>query len=270
MPTPQALIDLQRTYRGYREGPNNATIFGTWIGIPNAAWCDSFQHMTAYQLGFRFPGSQCGDKGDASVGFTIAWHKARGLWSKSPKVGSFVTYDWRGRGNWNDFHIELVIDIKPNQNLVIGGNVNDTVVEQWRSSSAFVTGYCHLPYDNVIPTPVHVPNPPAPAPPATNPTVQGKLSGLYRPFRGRNLTLTSPFMRGGPAFDQDVWRWQAAMVTRGWSLGNGPGFLLPGCDNVFGPISSDVAKKFQREKGLVVDGIVGPTTWHTTFFAPVT
>lgn len=266
MPAPADLIALERTYVGYHEGPNNDTIFGNFMGVGHAAWCDSFQHMNAYQLGMRFPGSQCGDKGDASVGLTIAWHKKHGLWSSVPVVGSMVTYDWGGRGNWNDFHIELVADTLIDKNLCIGGNVQDQVKEQWRSQ-AFVTGYCLLPYDASVPVPVPVPRP-VPVPVAGS--VQTKLAQLYVSYQGRNLTLTTPHMRGSDWNHQDVWRWQAAMVTRGWNLGSGRGFLLNGCDNEFGPICHDAALKFQREKGLVADGIVGPTTWHTTFFAPIT
>ena len=54
--------------------------------------------------------------------------------------------------------------------------------------------------------------------------------------------------------------WQAKMASRGWTIV---------VDGVFGPDSAEIAKKFQREKGLVVDGIVGPATWRATWTAPV-
>ena len=38
----------------------------------------------------------------------------------------------------------------------------------------------------------------------------------------------------------------------------------------FGPADEDVCKKFQREKGLTADGLVGPQTWNMTWSAPVT
>lgn len=55
--------------------------------------------------------------------------------------------------------------------------------------------------------------------------------------------------------------WQAKMASRGWKIT---------VDGVYGPDSAEICKKFQREKGLVVDGIVGPQTWAMTWKAPVT
>jgi hypothetical protein len=51
------------------------------------------------------------------------------------------------------------------------------------------------------------------------------------------------------------------MKDRGWSLG------VDGC---YGPESENVCRQFQAEKGLSVDGDVGPKTWEATWTAPVT
>lgn len=58
----------------------------------------------------------------------------------------------------------------------------------------------------------------------------------------------------------DVRTWQAKMRDRGWNLA---------VDQDFGPGSEDVCKKFQREKGLAADGLVGPNTWNKTWTAPI-
>lgn len=78
------------------------------------------------------------------------------------------------------------------------------------------------------------------------------------PFPGRALAFTPgrPMMTG-----QDVRTWQARMRQRGWTLA---------ADGVYGPASRTVAVQFQREKGLAVDGIVGPRTWAAAWTAPVT
>lgn len=55
--------------------------------------------------------------------------------------------------------------------------------------------------------------------------------------------------------------WQQKMKDRGWSIG------VDGC---FGPESENVCRQFQVEKGLAVDGDVGPKTWDKTWSAPVT
>jgi hypothetical protein len=55
--------------------------------------------------------------------------------------------------------------------------------------------------------------------------------------------------------------WQSKMKDRGWSLG------VDGC---YGPESENVCRQFQDEKGLGVDGDVGPKTWGATWSEPVT
>ncbi len=60
---------------------------------------------------------------------------------------------------------------------------------------------------------------------------------------------------------EDVRVWQARMRARGWHIE---------VDGVYGPQSAEVARRFQREKGLEVDGIVGPVTWAAAWTAPIT
>jgi len=55
--------------------------------------------------------------------------------------------------------------------------------------------------------------------------------------------------------------WQQQMANRGWSIG---------VDDKYGPQSANVCTQFQREKGLQVDGVVGPQTWNAAWTAPIT
>jgi hypothetical protein len=59
----------------------------------------------------------------------------------------------------------------------------------------------------------------------------------------------------------DVGTWQSKMSSRGWSLG---------VDGIYGGESEGQCRQFQSEKGLSVDGMVGPETWNATWNAPVT
>jgi cell wall-associated NlpC family hydrolase len=72
---------------------------------------------------------------------------------------------------------------------------------------------------------------------------------------GRYLSQP-PYTRG-----KDVQRWQQRMRSRGWRIP---------VNGVYGPRSEAVCRRFQREKGLLVDGVVGPDTWHAAWAAPVT
>lgn len=53
-----------------------------------------------------------------------------------------------------------------------------------------------------------------------------------------------------------VAQWQARMQQRGWTIA---------VDGFYGPESERVARQFQQEKGLAVDGIVGADTWQAAF-----
>ena len=63
---------------------------------------------------------------------------------------------------------------------------------------------------------------------------------------------------------EDLRRWQARMIERGWDLGP------HGADGLYGDRTGDVAEAFQREKGLTVDRKIGPATWAAAWTAPIT
>lgn len=51
------------------------------------------------------------------------------------------------------------------------------------------------------------------------------------------------------------------MKRRGWDIA---------VDRMYGPDSRDVCRRFQAEKHLDVDGVVGKDTWRAAFEAPIT
>lgn len=91
----------------------------------------------------------------------------------------------------------------------------------------------------------------------TQPSPPSQPSGS-KPFPGRDLIATLPYMTG-----QDVYDWQLRMQQRGWRItvdGN-----KHGSQYGYGPESKRVCIAFQREKGLRQDGVVGPKTWAAAF-----
>jgi hypothetical protein len=55
--------------------------------------------------------------------------------------------------------------------------------------------------------------------------------------------------------------WQKQMAARGWTIS---------ADDMYGNQSENVCRQFQAEKGLGVDGVVGPITWDAAWTSPVT
>jgi hypothetical protein len=94
-----------------------------------------------------------------------------------------------------------------------------------------ITGFCHPPYGD------------APSQPRTPPI----------PVLTRDLQVGD----AGP----DVRLFQQRMADRGWSIT---------VDGQFGAQTQNVVRQFQSEKGLTVDGVVGPATWQAAWTAPVT
>lgn len=78
------------------------------------------------------------------------------------------------------------------------------------------------------------------------------------------------YLKLGVAGD-DVRRWQARMAVRGWRGPLASGRVAPILvDGSYGPQCDWICRHFQAEKGLQVDGIVGPVTWRASWEAPVT
>jgi peptidoglycan hydrolase-like protein with peptidoglycan-binding domain len=85
----------------------------------------------------------------------------------------------------------------------------------------------------------------------TPPPTTGKAPPLHVDYFGQSHNRTCG----------DVQVWQAQMSGRGWTIS---------VDGEFGPQSENVCRQFQSEKGLSVDGMVGPNTWEATWSAPIT
>lgn len=69
------------------------------------------------------------------------------------------------------------------------------------------------------------------------------------------------FLQDPMQHNNDVETWQQQMSDRGWAID---------VDGWFGSQSDSVCRQFQSEKGLEVDGVVGPMTWDATWTSPVT
>lgn len=74
----------------------------------------------------------------------------------------------------------------------------------------------------------------------------------------------SPYIHSGWYSSADragLRTWQSRMRYRGWTIT---------VDGVYGNQTNSVARAFQREKGLTVDGKIGLNTWNKAWTAPIT
>jgi peptidoglycan hydrolase-like protein with peptidoglycan-binding domain len=116
------------------------------------------------------------------------------------------------------------------------------------------------------PAPGQPPGPP-PAPPGTPAPPFPLPDGSYfGPKSGPRESVSGYF-----SHRDDLRRWQAQMKARGWRKVPGTGGRKDFADDgLYGDDTAAVARAFQAEKRLDVDGLIGPATWAAAWTAPVT
>ena len=170
-------------------------------------------------------------KGFAYCGDGIQYFKNNRWWHSTPKVGDVVFYNWPNTDEQYD-HVGIVEKVNGNGSIVaIEGNQDNQVKRVTRNGN--IIGYGRPPYDN---------NSDPPPPPY--------------PHWERYIALTSPYMQGN-----DVLMWQRQMIHRGWNLE---------ADGIFKEHDENVLKQFQEQKGLTVDGVLGPISWNKAWTVPIT
>lgn len=241
MTTAEQVLRIAANEVGYKENPpnSNQNKFGAWYGVNHQPWCAMFVSYCFYTAGLPLPITT--PKGFAYCPFGIKGFKDKGQWhTTAPKVGDVVFYDWQGDGVSD--HVGIVEKVNANGSVVaIEGNTsvgNDSnggqVMRRTRSSN--IVGYGRPPYTD---------------------SNGGSSKGAAHPlWPGRYIALTSPFMQGN-----DVLLWQRQMIHRGWLLT---------ADSIFDESDHDVLIKFQQEKGLEVDGKIGPMSWNAAWESPIT
>lgn len=110
-----------------------------------------------------------------------------------------------------------------------------------KAKISYVLGY--VGFDGpVVPVYVPVPVPQKPQPPVNN----------YPAY---------PMLLKRGSKNVFVRQFQAKLRDRGWNIT---------VDGDFGEQTFNIVKQYQREKGLTVDGIIGPQSWRSIFTSPVT
>lgn len=247
--TSTAAIKAATSEIGYRERGTNDTRYNRWLGkIPGYPeggygypWCASFVSWVADKAGGKANVEYPRTAGCATA---VSWFRKHDRWSSSPRVGDWVFY-----GPGGATHVELVVAVSASSITTIGGNTSGSLAGRYYNgngvyrkvvsrSSSRIYGYGRPAYTG-----------------AAAPSKPTAPSGSAPKWPGRYITQP-PIMTGS-----DVRTWQKQMRARGWDID---------VDGVYGPASEDIARAFQAEKGLAVDGVVGPRTWAAAWTAPIT
>lgn len=189
-------------------------------------WCAAFVSAVAVKLGYTdiIP-TECG------CPQMIQKLKNMGAWderdNRVPSPGELIFYNWDGPATGDDAsgadHVGIVETVQNGIITVIEGNYQNAIKRrQIPVNYRYIRGFGVPKYDT--------------AP---------KEKGEYR----MQLNYLRPGCRG-----EDVRALQILLMGRGYSCGNS------GADGVFGNDTNSALCKYQRAKGLEVDGVAGEQT----------
>jgi hypothetical protein len=247
MPTANDVLTVARAKIGLGETPPNSNhnMVTEWYGQGDGPWCAMFLSWVLAHSGFSGDGGatltvpgvvQTTRKGWAYVPYLLNNFRDAHRVVTDPQPGDVVTYHWHP--NHVPDHTGLVESVEASGTIVaIEGNTSANLVERKRRDPSVILAFCRVPYDGA-PAP---PKPVVPPPPPGVPPFPGYCSLGSR--------------------DNATGQVQQRLADRGWTIT---------VDRIFGPETDALVKEFQAEKGLEVDGIVGPLTWIALWTAPIT
>ena len=247
------VISLAKSEVGYVEGSDNWNKYAaeldplgiTWGNKQNLAWCGEFVLWVFYRC-FGI------EKGLASMyspnptgiplckmGATYFQEAKR--WYPSPKIGDVIFFYYGGDIN----HTGIVVSVSGGVVTTVEGNSGDGVRQNsYATGSPVIAGYGRPNWEvaaggtSVSTEPGKEPLKPAPENPYCK--IELKLPELQNGDVGnavKFLQTVLPFH--GSRYKCGVW----------------------GADGEFGSATQNAVEKFQKDKGLVVDSIVGAATW---------
>ena len=232
------------------------------------AWCAGFVSAVGAACGltaYIFPECGCGPM--------IELYRKAGRWMEDdsylPAPGDVVFYDWQDSGSGDNRgqpdHVGLVYAVDGDLITVIEGNISDSVdTRTLFVDNRYIRGY-GLPDYAAAASAINSNEDPEDEPPTEavilEPIADPGTPELVpvpesdKPAQVRTpCTVTLPVLRSG-AGGVDVIALQLLLIGRGYDCGPW------GADGDFGPVTYGAVTRYQRERGLEIDGVVGPETW---------
>jgi hypothetical protein len=231
-----------RRHEGLGERPagSNRNEITEWYGM-DGPWCAMTVSRALCDAGFTTDGDDVvvpgvrttTAHGWAYVPYMLNDFRDAGRADGAAHAGDIVIFDWDDDGFAD--HVGLVERVEADGTVwTYEGNRSDELQHVHRDPSV-ILAYCHPPYDD------GVPSRPVPRVEGNAPAFPGYCS------LGSTGTATRQV--------------QQRLVDRGWQVE---------VDGVFGHQTDATIRTFQGEKGLEIDGVVGPITWSTLWTSPIT
>lgn len=269
----------------------------------DVAWCATFVSAVSVKLGYTdiIPTEcSCGRMIELFKGIG-AWVEDE---SRTPAPGDIIFYDWgdSGKGNnqgWPD-HVGIVEKVSGGKITVIEGNYGDAVKRRTIPvNDRYIRGYGVPKYD------ADKAEAPAPSYTKASCVKAGQLwlnmthGGLLRKHHGAILSVDGDYGAKTRAAALCVWKdyvnrkhgcnltpsnknffSSCKTAAKKVQLKQGAtgdlvyiaqlilaagGFYLDDIDGSFGAVSDKAVRDYQKKKGLTVDGLIGPATWHSLF-----
>ena len=192
------------------------------------AWCATFVSTVAIACGLtKIIPTEC------SCPKQIELFQKLGRWkesdSYSPAIGDIIYYDWNDSGNGDNKgmadHVGIVAKVTSRMITVIEGNINDAVgYRRIAINGKYIRGYGVPDYASM----------------------SDKGGGACKV----DLNVLRIGNKG-----KSVKALQILLIGYGYSCGTS------GVDGDFGKATDYAVRRFQKDKGLSVDGLVGQKTW---------
>lgn len=191
---------------------------------------------------------------ECSCDALISKYKSKGRWveddSYVPNIGDHVQYDWQDNGIGDNTgtpdHIGIIVSKKGNTMTVIEGNISNSVgYRKLQINGKYIRGYCcpdfaSLATGKTSSVPVIDSNK------VTNTATSNTPTNMF--------TINLPTLRRGSKGDS-VRALQILLIGNNCSCGSSKD------DGEFGSGTESAVRKYQKEKGLTVDGVAGKDTW---------
>ena len=230
---PSDIVTIAKKEIGVKESPAgsnnvkyNTEYYGRSVNGNQYPWCCVFVWWIFKQAGAS--NVFYGGKKTASCTTLMNYYKNNNQFSKTPKVGSLVFYNW-GKGSLAR-HMGIVTEILSNSsfkaiegNTAVGNDSNGGEVMIRTRNINQTLGFAY-PYEDNIPTKEGACN--------------VELKTLKKGSIGNSVKAL-----------------QILLIGNGCSCGSA------GADGDFGNGTLSAVKKFQSTHGLLADGIVGAKTW---------